>query len=172
MDTSPGATVILVDPAHPPSRKAPLVWAIRAGIPFSVLVLAQLVWIAWDTQMMWLHGLVAALTGLGIVAFVVIAPLWRYRVHRWEISLTAGPPAVYTRSGWITQERRIAPISRVQTVDTYRGPLDRLFGLANVTVTTASSAGAVRIVALDNAVADQVVAQLTDLAAISAEDAT
>ena len=72
MDTSPGATVILVDPAHPPSRKAPLVWAIRAGIPFSVLVLAQLVWIAWDTQMMWLHGLVAALTGLGIVAFVVI----------------------------------------------------------------------------------------------------
>ena len=89
---------------------------------------AQLVWIAWDTQMMWLHGLIAALTGLGIVAFVVIAPLWRYRVHRWEISLTAGPPAVYTRSGWITQERRIAPISRVQTVDTYRGPLDRLFG--------------------------------------------
>jgi uncharacterized protein len=30
----------------------------------------------------------------------------------------------------------------------------------------------VRIVALDNAVADQVVAQLTDLAAIGAEDAT
>ena len=57
--------------------------------------------------------------------------------------------AVYTRSGWLVQERRIAPISRVQTVDTYRGPLDRLFGLANVTVTTASSAGAVRIVALD-----------------------
>jgi membrane protein YdbS with pleckstrin-like domain len=60
----------------------------------------------------------------------------------------------------------------LQTVDTYRGLLDRLFGLANVTVTTASSAGAVRIVALDSAVADQVVAQLTDLAAIGAEDAT
>jgi membrane protein YdbS with pleckstrin-like domain len=104
--------------------------------------------------------------------FVVVAPLWRYRVHRWEISLTPGPPAVYTRSGWITQERRIAPISRVQTVDTYRGPLDRLFGLANVTVTTASSAGAVRIEALDSEVADRVVAQLTDITAIGAEDAT
>ncbi len=79
------------------------------------------------------------------MVFVVVVPLWRYRVHRWEI----GPQAVYTRSGWLVQERRIAPISRVQTVDTYRGPLDRLFGLANVTVTTASSAGAVRIVALD-----------------------
>ena len=70
------------------------------------------------------------------------------------------------------QERRIAPISRVQTVDTERGPLDRLFGLANVTVTTASSAGAVRIVALDSDVADRVVAQLTDIAAIGGEDAT
>ena len=57
-------------------------------------------------------------------------------------------------------------------IDTERGPLDRLFGLANVTVTTASSAGAVRIVALDVDVADRVVAQLTDIAAIGAEDAT
>jgi membrane protein YdbS with pleckstrin-like domain len=39
-------------------------------------------------------------------------------------------------------------------------------------VTTASSAGAVRIVALDSAVADRVVGQLTDIAAIGAEDAT
>lgn len=172
MDKSPDSGVTLVDPAHPPSRKAPLVWAIGAGIPWLILVLAQLVWVALDGRVVWLHLLAAAVTALGIVAFVVVAPLWRYRVHRWEISLASGPPAVYTRTGWITQERRIAPISRVQTVDTYRGPLDRLFGLANVTVTTASSAGAVRIVALDSEVADRVVAQLTDIAAIGAEDAT
>lgn len=95
-------------------------------------------------------------------------PTWRYRVHRWEIS----EQAVFTRTGWLMQERRIAPISRVQTVDTYRGPLDRLFGLANVTVTTASSAGAVQIVALDSAVADDVAARLTDIAALGAHDAT
>jgi membrane protein YdbS with pleckstrin-like domain len=97
-----------------------------------------------------------------------VVPVWRYRVHRWEIS----PQAVFTRTGWLVQERRIAPISRVQTVDTYRGPLDRLFGLANVTVTTASSAGAVHIVGLDGDVADRVVEQLTDIAALGAEDAT
>lgn len=172
MDNSPDANVTLVDPTHPPSRKAPLVWAIGAAIPWLMLVPAQLMWFAVDGRVLWLHVLAAVLTVLGIVAFVVIAPLWRYRVHRWEISLASGPPAVYTRSGWITQERRIAPISRVQTVDTYRGPLDRLFGLANVTITTASSAGAVRIVALDSEVANRVVAQLTDIAAIGAEDAT
>ena len=145
-----------------------MVWAIGAAIPWLVLVIGQLVWFALDGRMWWQHGLAAAVTVVGIVVFVVVVPLWRYRVHRWEI----GAQAVYTRTGWLVQERRIAPISRVQTVDTYRGPLDRMFGLANVTVTTASSAGAVRIVALDADVADRVVEQLTDIAALGAEDAT
>ncbi len=158
----------LVDPANPPSRKAPLVWAIGAAIPWLVLVVAQAVWFVIVGRPGWLHVLAAAVTAVGIVLFVFVVPVWRYRVHRWDIS----PQAVYTRTGWLVQERRIAPVSRVQTVDTYRGPLDRLFGLANVTVTTASSAGAVRIVALDSEVADRVVTQLTDIAAIGAEDAT
>lgn len=162
----------LVDPANPPSRKAPLVWAIAAAIPWTVLVVAQVVWFLLDPRLGRLHAAAAVVTGLGIVTYVVVVPLWRYRVHRWEVSMAAGAPAVYTRSGWLVQERRIAPISRVQTVDTHRGPLDRLFGLANVTVTTASSAGAVRIVALDSDVADRIVAQLTDLAAIGDRDAT
>ncbi|MGE2832943.1 PH domain-containing protein [Mycobacterium sp. SMC-4] len=161
----------LVEPAHPPSRKAPLVWAIGALIPWSAVVAGQMVWFALerpDGRWVWLHVSVAVATVLGMVLNVVVAPLWRYRVHRWDLDATA----VYTRSGWLTQERRIAPISRVQTVDTYRGPLDQLFGLSNVTVTTASSAGAVRIVALDSHVADWLVARLTDIAALGAEDAT
>ncbi|ABM11592.1 MULTISPECIES: PH domain-containing protein [Mycolicibacterium] len=158
----------LAEPAYPPSRKAPLVWAIGAAIPWMFAVAAQAVWFMVDGRVPWLHMLVAAGTVVGAVVSVVVAPLWRYRVHRWDLDATA----VYTRSGWLVQERRIAPISRVQTVDTYRGPLDRLFGLANVTVTTASSAGAVRIVALDVDVADRVVARLTDIAALGAEDAT
>lgn len=164
--------LVLLDPANPPSRKAPLAWAMGAAIPWSMLVFGQLVWLLFDRRMLWLHGVAAAATAAGIVLFVVIVPLWRYRVHRWDISVDTATPAVYTRTGWLVQERRIAPISRVQTVDTYRGPLDRLFGLANVTVTTASSAGAVRIVALDADVADRVVAQLTDVAAIGEQDAT
>ena len=164
MDTS----LTLTEPTHPPSRKAPLVWALGAAIPWSMLAFGQLIWFAIDPRMPWLHAAAAAVTVLGAAVFVFVVPFWRYRVHRWDI----GPQAVYTRSGWLVQERRIAPISRVQTVDTYRGPLDRLFGLANVTVTTASSAGAVRIVALDSDVADRIAAQLTDIAAIGEQDAT
>ena len=62
-------------------------------------------------------------------------PFWRYRVHRWEVT----DDAVYTRTGWLWQEWRIAPMSRIQTVDTARGPLEQLFRLASVTVTTASA---------------------------------
>ncbi len=164
VDTS----LTLTEPAHPPSRKAPLVWALGAAIPWLMLAVGQLIWFAVDPRMPWLHAAAAVATVLGAAVFVFVVPLWRYRVHRWDI----GPQAVYTRSGWLVQERRIAPISRVQTVDTYRGPLDRLFGLANVTVTTASSAGAVRIVALDSDVADRIAAQLTDIAAIGDQDAT
>ena len=161
-------SLTLTEPAQPPSRKAPLVWALGAAIPWLMLAVGQLIWFAVDPRMPWLHAAAAVATVLGAAVFVIVVPLWRYRVHRWDI----GQQAVYTRSGWLVQERRIAPISRVQTVDTYRGPLDRLFGLANVTVTTASSAGAVRIVALDSDVADRIAAQLTDIAAIGDQDAT
>jgi uncharacterized protein len=158
----------MVDPAHQPSRRAPLRWAVGAILPWLLLAVGQVAWFEFDKRMPALHILIGIVTVLGAIIATAVVPVWRYRVHRWEL----GPQAVYTRTGWLVQERRIAPISRVQTVDTYRGPVDRLFGLANVTVTTASSAGAVHIVALDVDVADHLVAQLTDIAAIGAEDAT
>jgi uncharacterized protein len=160
--------IAFADPANPPSRKAPVLWAVGASLVWVLPVAVQVVWLVLAPRPVWPHVGAAALTVALIVVHVGVAPVWRYRVHRWEIS----PEAVFTRTGWLVQQRRIAPISRVQTVDTYRGPLDRLFGLANVTVTTASSAGAVHIVALDTEVADAVVAQLTDIAALGGEDAT
>jgi membrane protein YdbS with pleckstrin-like domain len=156
------------DPLYPPSTRAPLVWALSAAIPWLAVLVGLGVWFALDRRMVLLQVVMAGAAALCAVVSVFVVPVWRYRVHRWEIS----DKAVYTRTGWLVQERRIAPISRVQTVDTHRGPLDRLFGLANVTVTTASSAGAVQIVALDSAVADGIVARLTDIAAIGERDAT
>lgn len=158
----------MADPANPPSSRAPLVWALVGSVPWLVLAVLQLGWAVADQRLAWLHAGALVFTALGLLVSAVIAPLWRYRVHRWDIS----DRAVYTRTGWLVQERRIAPISRIQTVDTYRGPLDRLLGLANVRVTTASSAGAVHIVALDAPIADRLVAQLTDIAALGSEDAT
>jgi membrane protein YdbS with pleckstrin-like domain len=143
-------------------------WAVSAALGWILPIAAQVVWLILLPRPGWLHLTVAAVTVVLMALHVFVVPVWRYRVHRWEIS----PQAAFTRSGWLIQQRRIAPISRVQTVDTYRGPIDRMFKVANVTVTTASSAGAVHIRALDNDVADRVVEQLTDIAALGAEDAT
>ena len=91
-----------------------------------------------------------------------------YRIHRWEIT----DEAVYTLSGWLVREWRIAPISRVQTVDTERGPLQQLLKLANVTVTTASAAGPVKISGLDEHAAAELARTLTETTQATPGDAT
>ncbi|WP_431956672.1 PH domain-containing protein [Nocardia lijiangensis] len=159
---------IMADPAWRPSPKAKLLWAVQAGLAWALPLLALIVWAAVDSQRRgW--QLTALVIGLAWAMFsIAVVPWWRYAVHRWEVT----DEAVYTRVGWLTQESRVAPISRVQTVDTERGPLERLLGLATVTVTTASSAGAVQITALDLPVAEATVTRLTDIAARHRGDAT
>jgi len=102
------------------------------------------------------------------VAYAVVMPVYRYRVHRWESTDTA----VYTQRGWLSRERRIAPMSRVQTVDFEQTAVSRLFGLANVTVTTASAAGPLRIEGLDTRTAERLVDELTRRTEAEAGDAT
>jgi membrane protein YdbS with pleckstrin-like domain len=63
-------------------------------------------------------------------------------------------------------------MSRIQTVDLAEGAFERLFGLASVTVTTASAAGAVEIGGLDRDLALQLVSELTLKADAEPGDAT
>ncbi|MGW4478254.1 PH domain-containing protein [Rhodococcus triatomae] len=159
----------MADPQWKPSTRAPMLWAVNAALMWLPVFVAQIVWAVLDGRWTtWPHVTAFAVSAVLALAHVTVVPRWRFRVHRWEISDTA----VYTRTGWFTQERRIAPITRIQTVDTERGPIDRLLGLATVTVTTASSAGAVRIAALDTDVADTTVARLTEIAGRHQGDAT
>jgi uncharacterized protein len=155
-------------PAHLVSRRARAFWTVRAlpGWIVTGLVAAAIL-AGSDLSRGPVTAIAIALAALALVHLVVM-PQWRYRVHRWEITDTA----VYTQSGWLTQERRIAPLARVQTVDTHRGPIEQLFGLTNVTVTTASAKGPVKIHALDRSVAERTVDWVTERAQAAAGDAT
>ncbi len=162
----PTSNPALRDPAHQVSSKAPVLWAVGAGlralIVLVVLVLAAVRdWFpvpvyAWPT-----YAVVA-------IAYVVVMPRVRYRIHRWESTDTA----VYTQSGWLSRERRIAPMSRVQTVDFEQSVVGRFLGLASVTVTTASAAGPLRITMIDKPVADRLVDDLTRRTEAETGDAT
>jgi membrane protein YdbS with pleckstrin-like domain len=155
-------------PANLVSPRAVWFWTVRAVWGWVVLLAAQVAWWLLDADHVTWHVLGLVVTVVIAAAHLVVMPRWRYRVHRWEVTDTA----VYTQAGWFDQERRIAPLSRVQTVDTERGPLEQLFRLANVTVTTASAAGPLRIRGLDLAVAERLVHDLTIITEHSEGDAT
>ncbi|GHG01951.1 PH domain-containing protein [Streptomyces zaomyceticus] len=115
----------------------------------------------------WLLAAATAVAALGL-ACTAFFPAWWFRVHRWEVT----EDAVYVRTGAFWQEWRIAPMSRIQTVDTSRGPLEQLFRLATVTVTTASSKGALRIAGLDHELAADLAERLTAITQDTPGDAT
>ncbi len=155
-------------PRHRVHPRAIAWWTVRSAAGLLVTLAALAVAALLLTP---IRGwLVAALVVVAVagLAHAAVMPQWRYRVHRWEVAAEA----VYTRSGWINQEWRIAPMSRIQTVDTARGPLQRALRLASVTVTTASAAGPITIEGLDRQVAERLVAQLTETTQATPGDAT
>ncbi|MFF1419608.1 PH domain-containing protein [Streptomyces sp. NPDC058280] len=139
-------------------------WLLLTVIPVAVLaVLGALI----APARLWLLVPAVVLAVLG-TACTALIPTWWFRVHRWEVT----DEAVYVRTGFFWQEWRIAPMSRIQTVDTVRGPLEQLFKLSTVIVTTASSKGAVRIEGLDHELAAELAEQLTRITQATPGDAT
>lgn len=160
--------VALREPVNLVSPNALRMWRVTAWASLVALVIAAaVVWFVFSTSGWW-STLAAAVIVVPQVAVAIWMPRIRYRVHRWEIT----DEAVHTRSGWITTQRRVAPLNRVQTVDSSQGPIQRWFGVSSVTVTTASAAGPLTIDGLDDDVARQVVADLTRVTAATEGDAT
>jgi membrane protein YdbS with pleckstrin-like domain len=162
-------SVALREPAHQVSPRAVTYWRVSALIGAVVLwIIAIAIYTfalperPWWTTTIFVVALVAPL------AHLMVMPQLRYRIHRWEVT----PTAIYTRSGWLSIDSRVAPLSRVQTVDSTQGALMRLFRLASLTVTTASAAGPITIDCLDREVARRLVHELTEITGASEGDAT
>jgi membrane protein YdbS with pleckstrin-like domain len=157
----------LREPSQRVSPRARLMWTaesvvqavVLTVVPFVLVGPMDLVDVPWWAWVLWV---------LILSTRVAVVPSWRYLVHRWEVTDTA----VYTQTGWWARERRIAPMSRIQTVEHVEGAVARLFGLATVTVTTASAAGALEISGLDKDVARRLVDELTVKADAVEGDAT
>ncbi|MGH3321988.1 MAG: PH domain-containing protein [Streptosporangiaceae bacterium] len=169
--------VRLRPPAHRVARSAVALWAIY-GL-FGALVLGAIgagVAFGLDSwQPAWLPGVVAEhvwwAPWIGLVLAapgLLIEPLWRYTVHRWEVS----GDVVYTLSGWFDREWRLVPISRIQTVDTTAGALERTFGLATLRIRTASHVGSSEISGLPAPVARSLAHELAERAGELRDDAT
>lgn len=104
-------------------------WTIALTL-YVVLVVISVVVTQLVEMVPWYLPLILAL------AFVpaVVVPHVAYRRWRYEIR----DRDLYTAKGAIRHRRILIPFDRIQWVETTHGPLDRFFGLAQVTVYTAA----------------------------------
>jgi len=170
-------TVALRAPEHHVSRRAITLWLLESLVGLVLMVGGSALIAAWidgsgwswvpawlEAGIWWLPVVIAVILG----PFVVIEPLWRYAVHRWELT----GDVVYARSGWISREWVFVPVSRIQTVDKQQGWFERLLGLATVEIRTASYAGSSTIKGLDYEVAARLAEDLARRAEELRDDAT
>jgi len=121
-----------VNRLHPRIR---VVWAAKAAVTAAVLAVLVLVVdrLAVDLPV-WVPPAVFLAVLIGGVGLALV----RYRVWRYEVR----EDALYLERGVFTRVRTVVPFVRIQHVDSSRGPLERVVGLASTVVYTAGSRGA------------------------------
>ena len=124
-------------------------------------VLVTIGLIRFDFAPVWIAVIPTILALLIGVVSIWLYPAVLYRHWRYEI----GETEVDLQFGWLTVTRTLIPMTRIQHVDTRRGPLQRRFGLASVILYTA--AGASEIPALADAIADGARDRIASLANVA-----
>ncbi|MEU1310652.1 PH domain-containing protein [Streptomyces cinnamoneus] len=152
-------------PAHAVGLRARRWWTARAWLIASGPLLTAGALLAscllfFPGALPWLAPLTALVLALPALGYALAMPARRHRVHAWEL----GESAVRADSGWLWRRRRMVPLSRVRSAAVRRGPLQRRFGLATVTVGTGSAAGDLRIAGLDEDVARELAGHLDAVA--------
>lgn len=128
-----------------------VLWTIGSAGP--VLLLAVVVTVALAIR--GVDGLlIGASAGAG-VALALGAVGWaRLAWTRWRWA--AGPRALELHHGVVIARESVVPYHRLQQIDVVRGPLERLLGLATLTMRTAAATSDARIPGIDAASADGV----------------
>ena len=80
-----------------------------------------------------------------------------FRFHRYQYAITE--EFIDVREGYIFVERHLVPLERLHKMQTNKGPIDRMFKVAKVAVTTAG--GDVTLRFLDEEKADYIAESLS-----------
>jgi hypothetical protein len=112
-----------------------VVWIGRALFLAGVV---GLVVVAVDRLAVSLPALVPPAVILFVAVVGVVHALLRYRLWGYEVR----EDSIYLERGVLTRVRTVVPFVRIQHVDSSRGPVERVLGLATTVVYTAGSRGA------------------------------
>lgn len=105
------------------------------------------------------------LVPLGLLASLGVSVGWyapaRYARWRWQLTELA----LELRHGVVVHQQEAVPYFRIQQIDLTQGPVDRLFKLTTLQVTTASAAGSVALPGIAESDAPAIRAELLSRAA-------
>ncbi len=82
-----------------------------------------------------------------IVFNMVVSPYFRFHRYRYKID----EECIDIREGYIFVKRDIVPIERLHKMEVSRGPIDRMFGVGKVQVTTAGGDVTIRFLEKEKA---------------------
>src|SRR5690625_4462194 len=119
--TNPHPNIVLRPPKHRVERRAMGWWALQSAVLtlplLAAAIVAQTLWGAEQSWPVMAIIVMAVLTVIGLV----VEPLWRYRVHRWEttspVSVDSSETVTSTKNPRRDRMvRRVAVTTRAMTV--------------------------------------------------------
>ena len=122
---------------------AAILWAV---IGIGILIAVNVAWLI--PEGIRIGTTISIVLGVLLIANAVISPYFRFHRYRYNI----GEEFIDIYEGYIFVERNIVPLERLHKMQTIRGPIDRMFKVAKVVVTTAG--GDVTLRFLDEEKAD------------------
>lgn len=105
-----------------------ILWTV---IGLGIIIFLNVVWFIPDDVQV--ATIVSVILAIVLIANAAISPYFRYHRYSYEIN----DEFIDLREGYIFVERNIVPLERLHKMQTIRGPIDRMFKVAKVVVTTA-----------------------------------
>ena len=122
---------------------AAIIWAL---VGIGALIAVNMIWFIPDG--IEIGTKISIVLGILLIGNAAISPYFRFHRYRYSI----GEEFIDIYEGYIFVERNIVPLERLHKMQTLRGPIDRMFKVAKVVVTTAG--GDVTLRFLDEEKAD------------------
>ena len=111
----------------------------------AAIVVACVLWFIPDDIMV--GQILSFVFGLLILINASISPYFRFHRYRYNIN----EEYIDIREGYLFVTREIVPIERLHKMETIRGPIDSMFGVAKVRVTTAGGEVTIRFLEQEKA---------------------
>lgn len=105
--------------------------ALGSAIGIIAIIVVNMLWIIpKDIQ---IGKLISGAAIILLLVHTMLSPYFRF--HRYQYAINED--FIDVREGYIFVERNLVPLERLHKMQTNRGPIDRMFKVAKVTVTTA-----------------------------------